>query len=507
LITNVSRSSTVFDVFAGTPGNFFSMDLLEIGEICEQRVHVDDCNRIRASMTDRTDNLISAPEAFPLEYPTVGTQLARYELLDSLGEGGMGHVFKVRDTVSQEIVAMKVLPRSRRYSADDRDRFAREIRIVSELDVDDVVKIYESGEADGWLFYTMELIEGESLKQLIAAGHTALAERLGIAVDLSAILTEIHSRNICHRDIKPSNIMRRTDGRCVYIDFGIAKDLGTDTDPELTATGARLGVPWYMSPESKVELKDNPDLERRADVYSLAVTIYELLSNDLPYKVRNLDDDEVREVVRRDDPAALREKNPDIPRPVAAAVMWGLSKQCVGEEKRPDARMFHDCLGGRLVAPKPATGWKRWRIAAALLMLAAIGSGGWLWSQQEETGDPRPTPTVKPIAAGPLLLWLDAHPQALDAKWRHTRHSLQQTLALKGKGALLYKLPYNVRVDVYEGDRRVHELQSVAADGGVIYGEPAAGCRLEILGPDGDGPVKINWQPVAGQVDCLSIGE
>ena len=379
--------------------------------------------------------------AGPRKLQSIAKQrIVRYDFGEWAVVEGTGLVARAHDSILGRDVDIRVLATHDRSPRHQVLRFIGEAQLLARLEHPNIPAVHDFGFADDTkVFFSTSRVAGHTLGDVLQAqkdGDTeALAEYplhrlLTVLLRAADAIGYAHSQGAVHGNLTPEAFVIGRHGKVYVVGWSKATTHtgGVDSLP-LQIPGALatpVSLPYAAFTDQDISPFTAPELfagdtipkERRADVYSLAVTIYELLSNDLPYKVRNLDDDEVREVVRRDDPAALREKNPDIPRPVAAAVMWGLSKQCVGEEKRPDARMFHDCLGGRLVAPRPATGWKRWRIAAALLMLAAIGSGGWLWSQQEPPGDPRPTPTVKPIAAGPLLLWLDAHPQALDAKWR-----------------------------------------------------------------------------------------
>jgi serine/threonine protein kinase len=202
----------------------------------------------------------------------------RYELRRVLGQGGMATVYLAADVKHGREVALKVLlPGLAAFLG--VERFLREIQIAARLTHPHILALYDSGEAEGFLFYVMPYIEGASLRQqLVARSPFTPAEALAIASPVADALGYAHRMGIFHRDIKPENILF-SQGHPIVADFGIAKAISTAGGANLTRTGFPVGTPGYMSPEQAAGLTD---LDARTDVYSLAVVIYEMLVGELP---------------------------------------------------------------------------------------------------------------------------------------------------------------------------------------------------------------------------------
>jgi transposase-like protein len=203
---------------------------------------------------------------------------ARYELTRILGRGGMATVYLAADRKHHRQVALKVL-RADLAASLGSERFLREIEIAARLTHPHILALYDSGEADGYLFYVMPYIEGASLRaQLEAERRLEPGAALGIAAPVADALSYAHRMGVFHRDIKPENILF-SQGHPIVADFGIAKAIVTAGGGNLTRTGFPLGTPGYMSPEQAAGLTD---LDERTDVYSLAVVIYEMLVGEIP---------------------------------------------------------------------------------------------------------------------------------------------------------------------------------------------------------------------------------
>src|SRR5262245_16973423 len=188
---------------------------------------------------------------------SAGQSLGRYSLLEKLGEGGMGAVYRARDSRLGRDVALKVLPPDVTGDPARLERFDREARAIAALNHPHIVTIYSTEEADGVRFLTMELVDGETLTDLVAAGPMPLARFLEIGLALADALSAAHQKQITHRDLKPGNVMVSREGRVKVLDFGLAR-IGVAPHPEqslvatqapITQLGMVVGTMPYMSPE------------------------------------------------------------------------------------------------------------------------------------------------------------------------------------------------------------------------------------------------------------------
>jgi Tol biopolymer transport system component/tRNA A-37 threonylcarbamoyl transferase component Bud32 len=207
-----------------------------------------------------------------------GRTISHYEILEKLGGGGMGVVYKARDIKLNRFVALKFL--SHEISADEeyKRRFIHEAKAASALDHNNICTVHEVDETDdGRLFIAMGYYQGETLKKKIQRGPLPLAEALDYAVQIGQGLAKAHGKDIVHRDIKPANVIVIEDGVAKIVDFGLAQ-LGDAT--KLTKTGSTLGTPAYMSPE---HVERRP-IDRRADIWSLGVVLYEMICGLVPFK-------------------------------------------------------------------------------------------------------------------------------------------------------------------------------------------------------------------------------
>ncbi|HET6407263.1 MAG TPA: serine/threonine-protein kinase [Chthoniobacteraceae bacterium] len=231
-----------------------------------------------------------APAPTPAE---LASRFPQLEILELLGRGGMGAVYKARQVELGRIVALKILPPSLGSAASFAERFAREARALAQLNHHGIVTLYEFGRTDDGLFYfLMEFVDGMNLRQLLAGGRIAPREALSIVPELCDALQYAHDRGIVHRDIKPENILLDRRGRVKIADFGLAKlaAIGESSTAEaeavsvkgtLTEAGKVMGTPSYMAPEQS----ERPgEVDHRADIYALGVVFYQMLTGDLPPK-------------------------------------------------------------------------------------------------------------------------------------------------------------------------------------------------------------------------------
>jgi tetratricopeptide (TPR) repeat protein/predicted Ser/Thr protein kinase len=209
-----------------------------------------------------------------------GTVLGgRYEIMQLLGEGGMGAVYKARDREVDRLVALKVIHPELARSKEILQRFKQELILARQVTHKNVIRIFDIGEADGIKFISMEFIEGQDLRtRLREKGKFKPAEAASIVVQVCRALDAAHSEGVVHRDLKPQNIMVDEQGRVTVMDFGIARSL--ETTHGLTQTGALVGTLEYMSPE---QAKGEP-VDARSDLFSLGIIFYELLTGHQPYR-------------------------------------------------------------------------------------------------------------------------------------------------------------------------------------------------------------------------------
>jgi serine/threonine protein kinase len=245
----------------------------------------------------------------------------RYELRRPLGRGGMATVYHAYDRRHDRDVAIKVLlPGLAAHLG--AERFVQEIRIAARLTHPHILTVYDSGEASGFLFYVMPYLPGPSLRQRITDGRPfAVAQAVAIAAPVADALGYAHRMGVLHRDIKPENILFAED-HAIVADFGIAKAITTASGGNLTRTGFSLGTPGYMSPEQAAGLTD---LDERADVYSLAVVIYEMVVGEIPPLGHWATDETVRAGRLGDAPGAHRARLDALGRGVEAALVRGLA--------------------------------------------------------------------------------------------------------------------------------------------------------------------------------------
>ena len=202
------------------------------------------------------------------------------EIVELLGQGGMGAVYKVRQRDLDRWAALKVLPDDVAHDPNFAERFQREARALALLGHQHIVTVYEFGQRDGVYFLLMEYIDGVTLRQAIRAGQITSRDALGIVTQICDALQFAHEEGVVHRDIKPENILIDKRGRVKIADFGLAKLLGGSVEvPTLTGTHQVMGTPMYMAPE---QMEGTRGVDHRADIFSLGVVFYELLTGELP---------------------------------------------------------------------------------------------------------------------------------------------------------------------------------------------------------------------------------
>src|ERR1041385_6433911 len=201
------------------------------------------------------------------------------EILGLLGQGGMGAVYKARQPVLDRFVALKILPTEAASDPGFAERFTREARALARRDPPNIVGVHDFGRAGGFHYFLMEFVDGANLRQVEQAGKLTPREALQIIPQICEALQFAHDEGIVHRDIKPENILVDKRGKVKIADFGIAKILGQRGDATLTGAKDVVGTPHYMAPE---QVEKPATVDHRADIFSLGVVFYEMLTGELP---------------------------------------------------------------------------------------------------------------------------------------------------------------------------------------------------------------------------------
>ena len=261
----------------------------------------------------------------------IGNGTSRYRLLNELGAGGMGVVYRAEDLMLRREVALKVLSPAFSLTTKAVERFLLEARASAALNHPNLCTVYDAGEHDGKPYIAMELLQGRTLRERIAAGPTTVAQVLDLAIQIADGLAAAHAKGIIHRDIKPANVHVSEDGWVKILDFGLAKPLPllpetaetTDTPPEavqLTAGATVVGTVAYMSPEQA----SGEPLDTRTDLFSFGVVLYELCAGRLPFAGRT--SAVVYNAILSHTPAPLADAMPAIPAELARIIDKALAK-------------------------------------------------------------------------------------------------------------------------------------------------------------------------------------
>ncbi len=293
----------------------------------------------------------------------------RYEILQILGEGGMGAVYKARDRELNRMVALKVIRPDLAGSQAIIDRFKQELLLATQVTHKNVIRIYDLSEADGMKFITMEYVEGEDLRGLMQKkGKLAPDEAVEIMQQTCRALEAAHSAGIIHRDLKPQNIMRDKAGRILVMDFGLARTLEGDG---MTQTGALVGTMDYMSPEQAL----GKDLDQRSDLFAMGLIFYELLTGKMPYKADSVVASLLKRTQERAAPVSSHDAS--IPKPLS---------NIVGKCMEPDLKLRYQS-SAEILADLDA--WQGGHAAATLHFPSGVRPWGrsypWHWYRE-----PRP---------------------------------------------------------------------------------------------------------------------
>jgi eukaryotic-like serine/threonine-protein kinase len=312
----------------------------------------------------------------------IGTTISHYRIVGSVGAGGMGVVYLAEDTRLNRKVALKFLPPGLSLDPHARARFLHEAQAASALDHPNIATVYEVGDWNDQLFIAMAYYDGETLRQRLAHAPLPIAETVRIIAQVAAGLAAAHRAGIVHRDLKPANVMLARDGQVKILDFGLAKvSTGDATATRITGPGIALGTVGYMAPEQAL----GGEVDARADIWALGVTLFEMLTGRLPFTGES--PAAMLLAVGSQAAPRLRDVQPDTPTDIATLVDRALEKD-VGRRTLSASEIVSQCgewqtrTSAPIAATVPTTTKLRWsRAVAVIAVIVAFASAAWFVRQ------------------------------------------------------------------------------------------------------------------------------
>ncbi|APW60804.1 serine/threonine-protein kinase [Paludisphaera borealis] len=336
--------------------------------------------------------------------PSQGERFGKYELLSEIARGGMGVVYRARDTVLNREVAVKMILSGSLATDVERARFRREAKLAANLDHRNIVPIHEVGEQDGFLYFTMRLVEGGSLTERVDSFGSDPHAAGRLIVVLARAIHYANDKGFVHCDLKPSNILMDRDGVPQITDFGLARQASTDSS--LTASGAVLGTPSYMAPEQASGQREA--ISPATDVYGLGAIFYELLTGRPPFRMPTMMETVLQALYN--EPTPPRELRPELPRELESICLKCLEK--APQDRYPSAEALADDLvrslqGETIDATGTLRKLRRWtrREPEVVSRLAGLGLVSLLTEYNFHVGSSNPDPVAHVRVQTVLALW------------------------------------------------------------------------------------------------------
>ncbi|HUL80461.1 MAG TPA: protein kinase [Vicinamibacteria bacterium] len=443
-----------------------------------------------------------------------GTRLGRYEIDDLIGRGGMGEVYRARDTVLARDVAIKVLPEGAAGDPDRLRRFEHEARAAGALNHPNILDVHDIGTHEGTLYVVTELLEGRTLRERLQAGAMPIPEVLSCAEQIADGLVAAHAKGIIHRDLKPANLFLTRDGRVKILDFGLAKLIpdpqrraSVRTPTQVTHLGDVLGTVAYMSPEQA----RGEELDVRTDLFSLGVVLYEIVAARLPFT--GATSAVIFDAILHGVPTSPARLNPAVPARLEDIISKALEKdrdlryQHASDLRADLKRLKRDSDSGRSTAHEAAErrpavasprstllAWTK-RASGAAALVAVLGAVGW-WLLSTRARDVPAAPVeITPFTTegglkrlpqlspdGEKVAYMWAGPA--DDNW----DIYVKALGPRTKPIRLTEHPADDQVPVWSPDGHLIAFRRVTDQGWAIYTVPALGGQERKLTDVGRSP-------------------
>jgi Tol biopolymer transport system component len=416
-----------------------------------------------------------------------GTRLGSYEVVEQIGAGGMGEVYRARDSKLGRDVAIKVLPEAFAHDADRLSRFQREAKMLASLNHPNIATIHGLEQSGDTSYLVMELVSGETLAERVKAGQLAIEEALKIAIQIAEALEGAHEKNIIHRDLKPANVKVTPEGKVKVLDFGLAKafagdaaseDIGNSPTLSMAATmqGAILGTAAYMSPEQA----KGKAVDKRTDIWAFGAVLYELLTGKPAFHGEDVGD--ILASVVKTEPAFDA-----LPANISPAIRV-LLQRCLRKDRRqriPDAAAIRIEIEDAIAAPKDSaetqaapTSMSKLLLAVAVAVTALLVIASWGWWRATRLVEQKLRPLVRlDVDLGPdvslgsqfgadTILSPDGTRMAYVSQRRLFTRRLDQTMATEQVGTLGAWAPFFSPDGQWVAFFSLGKLRKISVDGG-----------------------------------------